>query len=105
MLAAIELDYQFALAANEIADVAVDRLLSDEFEAGDLAIAQPAPELGFRVGLMNAELPRARCGLAIRSSHRLCPSRGSFHDPASPRKRGEDWFVPYSSSPRFMGKR
>jgi hypothetical protein len=54
MLPSIDLDNNQLLAANEVADVAADRLLPDEFISIDLPVANAIPERRFCVGLVGA---------------------------------------------------
>ena len=50
MLAAIDLDDQLRLRADEVGDVAGDRHLAPEAEAVELARAQALPEMPFGIG-------------------------------------------------------
>lgn len=43
VLAAVRFDNQFQFAADEIANVTVDRLLANEFDAADLSVSQVTP--------------------------------------------------------------
>jgi hypothetical protein len=52
VLSPIDFDNDKFLAANEVADVATDRLLPDEFISIDLPVANTIPEFRFRVGLV-----------------------------------------------------
>ncbi len=47
MLAAVEFDNQPPLAANEVDVVAIDGLLTDEFEAAELPTANACPQREF----------------------------------------------------------
>ena len=89
VLASIYLDDEFLLAANEIAKVRPYRQLSHEFVAVDLPGAQMLPKFRFGIGLADAQMPRETGDVWLRTPHAKCSSPGSFHDPTSPRKRGE----------------
>jgi hypothetical protein len=54
MLSPIDFDNDKLLAADEVADVAADRLLPDEFISIDLPVANAIPELRFCIGLVDA---------------------------------------------------
>jgi hypothetical protein len=47
VLAAVELDYQAPLTTNEVDVVAIDRLLTDKFEAAEAATANACPQRQF----------------------------------------------------------
>ena len=50
-------DDQQSLAANKIADVIANRLLSNKLVPIDLPIANPIPENRFRIGLIETQAP------------------------------------------------
>jgi hypothetical protein len=71
-LAAVELDNQAPLAANEIDIVAVDRLLASEFEAPESATANACPQRQFC--RRERAPPRSRALIAL---FVLAPQRGN----------------------------
>jgi hypothetical protein len=54
MLPAIDLDNDHLLPTNEVADISPDRLLANEFAAGNLPVAQTIPQFRFGVGGVGA---------------------------------------------------
>ncbi|AOG10776.1 hypothetical protein BSY240_1409 [Agrobacterium sp. RAC06] len=58
VLAAVDLNDQPGFEADEIEDVAAQRYLSAEFGAGELAVAERAPEHGFGCGRVGVHLAR-----------------------------------------------
>jgi hypothetical protein len=88
MLAAIDLDHQAKLTANEIHRVRPDRLLPDEFAAVDLASTQAIPEFGFGIRRGLPQAPGSRGSHSIGLAHVEAPLTRRFA-PTSPRKRGE----------------
>ena len=77
MLAAVELDDELLLEADEVHDVASELLLPAELEAAEAAVAQqaPHPPLGFR----RLAPHLARPVLQEVLDHRLYPQLGRCH--------------------------
>jgi len=61
VLSAVDLNDDQPFAANEIADVIIDRLLSSKFMSIDLPVADAIPENLFRAGLIETQAPRDPC--------------------------------------------
>jgi hypothetical protein len=57
MLPTVDLNNQSFVTTNEIADVALDGLLPNEFAAINLPVANAIPKHGFRNRLIDAQPP------------------------------------------------
>jgi hypothetical protein len=90
MLTSIDFDDKQLFAADEVADVAADRLLSDKFISIDLPVTNAIPELRFGVSLVGAQLTRPEGPFAPRIASPLTRRPRCARSPTSPRKdRGE----------------
>jgi hypothetical protein len=78
VLSAIDLNDDQPFAADEIADVIVDRLLSNKFVSIDLPVADAIPENRFRIGLIETQAPRDPCRSSIWATHCLAPHPDCF---------------------------
>jgi hypothetical protein len=97
MLATVELHDQPFIAAAEVDRIDADRLLPDEFEPAELAIAQPTPDAPFRVGGIPPKPAREACRSLVRSRILPPPLNPRPLTLPSPRKRGEGAYVPANS--------
>ena len=84
MLPAVDLDHRPILAADEIHCVRPDRLLPDEFAAGDLPRADPIPELSLGVGGDLPQAPRACGSHLIGFAHVEAPPHPALRADLSP---------------------
>jgi hypothetical protein len=74
MLAAVEFDNQAPLAASKVNVVAIDRLLTDEFEAAELPTANAYPQREFCGRECAPQRSRSLSALLILAPQRLEPA-------------------------------
>src|SRR5262249_61649766 len=79
VLPAVDLDDDLVIAANEVHHIGPNRLLTNEFETGQSAVAHGKPKFGFRISRICPQLADSSGGLTIPSPHpwaltRLPPS-------------------------------
>ena len=89
VLPAVDFNNQTPFAADEVADVADQRLLPYELMSVDLSVTDTIPKNCLRVCLNDAQPSRDSDGLPIWSAHCLAPHPDRFAIRPLPAKSGE----------------